>query len=58
MLTKHNVEQGTEEWFKLRSGLVTASNAAKFIEGGYKQNNLHLRVIIILKEAKTLNQKQ
>jgi len=37
MLTKHNVEQGTEEWFKLRSGLVTASNAAKFIEGGYKR---------------------
>jgi hypothetical protein len=36
MLTKHNVEQGTEEWLLLRSKLVTASNAGKFLEGGYK----------------------
>ena len=33
MLTKHNVEQGTEEWLLLRSKLVTASNAGKFLEG-------------------------
>lgn len=34
MITIHSVEQGTDEWHKLRRGKVTASNAHKLLQFG------------------------
>lgn len=34
MVTIHNIEQNTEEWFKLREGLYTASEAARILKEG------------------------